>query len=62
MIIYKIFVVSDYYDEKIRKKLKQKGYKLWKKRAIVANRRVELWRRREEILDKPCPFGKKPED
>jgi hypothetical protein len=61
MIIYKIFVVSDYYDKEIRQKLKRKGYKLWKKEAIVANRQVELWRKREEILDKPHPFGRNPE-
>jgi len=59
---WKIFILSDYYPlqkkNKLRKKLKRKGYKRWRKEVIVANRKAELWRATNEILDKPCPFGK----
>jgi len=44
MKVYKIVIITDYNKEKTEK-LKQKGFKLWKKGVIVANREAELWRK-----------------
>jgi hypothetical protein len=61
MIIYKIIPVWPD-DKEMHKKLKRKEYRLWKTNAIVCNRQVYLFRRKEEILDKPYPFGRRYED
>ena len=58
MIVYKIIPVWPD-DKEMHKKLKQKGYRLWKANAIVCNRYVHLFRCKEEILDKLHPFGRR---
>jgi hypothetical protein len=42
-----IVIVSEYHSREYRKKLKNKGFRFWKK-GWVGNRRVELWRRKNE--------------
>jgi len=53
MKIYEIVVVSEYTSRRKKRKLKRLGYRCWKKKAIVGNREVQLWKRTQEVLDKP---------
>jgi len=47
---WEIVVVSSYHSEQYKEKLKKRGFKFWKK-GNVANREVELWRRKNEWYD-----------
>jgi len=61
MIIYKIMPVWPD-DKEMHKKLKQRGYRLWKKDAIVCNRKIFLFRKKDEVIDKPYPFGRRNDE
>jgi hypothetical protein len=45
MKAYKIIIVSDHRPPEFKRKIKKQGYKFWKY-GIVANREVELWKKR----------------